>query len=96
MPCANQLISGTIQGATGVTGVGRAVLLADASIQVVGHGAAQLAISHANWLAYGDMIRAESIRQTARRFSTGPDNLSIDSRLGDAACTCRLKVLEPR
>ncbi len=82
----DQLVSGTIQGAIGVTGAGKAVLLADEGIQIVGHGAAQLAISHADWLAYGDMTRPESIRQTERRLH----------RLGDAACTCRLKALEPR
>ena len=77
----DQLVSGGIQGAIGMTGVGGIVLLADAGIQIVGQGAAQLASNNADWLAYGDLARAESIRQTADRFSVALDNLSIDNRI---------------
>lgn len=73
----DQLVSGGIQGAIGMTGVGGAILLADAGIQIIGHGAAQLAANNADWLSYGNQARAESIRQTAERFSTALDNLSL-------------------
>lgn len=77
----DQLVSGGIQGLIGLHPVGRAVLLADAGIQIVGQSAAQLAANNADWLAYGDLARAESIRQTAQRFSTALDNLSLDNRI---------------
>lgn len=77
----DQLVSGGIQGAIGMTGVGGAILLADAGIQIIGHGAAQLAANNADWLSYGNQARAESIRQTAERFSTALDNLSLDNRI---------------
>jgi WXG100 family type VII secretion target len=77
----DQLVSGGIQGVIAMTGVGGIVLLADARIQILGQGAAQLASDNADWLAYGDLARAESIRQTADRFSVALDNLSIDNRI---------------
>jgi len=77
----DQLVSGGIQGLIGLHPVGRAVLLADAGIQIVGQSAAQFAANNADWLAYGDLARAESIRQTAQRFSTALDNLSLDNRI---------------
>lgn len=77
----DQLVSGGIQGLIGLHPVGCAVLLADAGIQIVGQSAAQFAANNADWLAYGDLARAESIRQTAQRFSTALDNLSLDNRI---------------
>jgi len=77
----DQLVSGGIQGLVGATPVGGAVLLADAGIQIIGHVTAQLVSENADWLAYGDLARAEAIRQTADRFSLALDNLSIDGRV---------------
>lgn len=77
----DQLVSGGIQGVIGLHPIGRGVLLADAGIQIVGQAAAQGAANNADWLSHGNLARAESIRQTAGRFSTALDNLSIDNRI---------------
>ncbi|PJF35234.1 MAG: hypothetical protein CUN49_11590 [Candidatus Thermofonsia Clade 1 bacterium] len=77
----DQLASGVVQGLIGLNPAGRAVLLADAGIQIVGQALAQGAANNAEWLAYGDLARAESIRQTAGRLSAALDNLSLDGRI---------------
>ncbi len=77
----DQLTSGGIQGLIGLHPVGRGILLADAGIQIVGQAAAQGAANNADWLSNNNLARAESIRQTAGRFGTALDNLSIDNRI---------------
>ncbi|MCE7949204.1 MAG: WXG100 family type VII secretion target [Chloroflexi bacterium CFX4] len=77
----DQLTSGGIQGLIGLHPIGRGVLLADAGIQIVGQAAAQGAANNADWLSNNNLARAENIRQTAGRFGTALDNLSIDNRI---------------
>ncbi len=77
----DQLTSGGIQGLIGLHPIGRGVLLADAGIQIAGQAIAQGAASGADWLSNNNLARAESIRQTAGRFSTALDNLSLDNRI---------------
>jgi WXG100 family type VII secretion target len=77
----DQLVSGGVQGLIGMTGVGSAVLLADAGIQILGHGAVELVSRNTEWLANDNAALAEAMRQTTDRLSLALDNFSAGNRL---------------
>lgn len=78
---ATQLISGGIQGAIGMTPIGRGLQLGDAVLQLGGGAASQLIEDNAMWLASGDAARAQDIVDTADRFQDALQAVSLDNRI---------------
>ena len=77
---AAQISSGLVQAAMGFTGVGAAILAADALIQFVGPVVADVMRDNADWLAGGG-IDAQDIIDSANKFDQAIQDISVDKRL---------------
>jgi uncharacterized protein YukE len=78
---ATQILSGGIQYGIASTGVGAAILVADAGIQILGEGYSYLVKENATWLANGDPTRTSHILETANKFDQGLKAISLDNRI---------------